>query len=152
MKVSLKENVTDLGYKDDVVEVKDGYGRNYLIPQGKAIIASKAALKQLEEDLRQRAHKIQKALEEAQAKAQALEGVRLTIPAKTSATGTVFGSVNAMQVAAALQALGHDIDRKIVDVKVPVKEVGVYTAVVRFHKNVAVEVEFEVIPEEAPQA
>ena len=116
MKVILKENVTDLGYKDDVVEVKDGYGRNYLIPQGKAIIASKAALKQLEEDLRQRAHKIQKALEEAPAKAQALEGVRLTIPAKTSATGTVFGSVNAMQVAAALQALGHDIDRKIVDV------------------------------------
>lgn len=152
MKVILKENVTDLGYKDDVVEVKDGYGRNYLIPQGKAIIASKAALKQLEEDLRQRAHKIQKALEEAQAKAQALEGVRLTIPAKTSATGTVFGSVNAMQVSAALQALGHDIDRKIVDVKVPVKEVGVYTATVRFHKNVAVEVEFEVIPEEEPQA
>ena len=97
-------------------------------------------------------HSQQVAHAAAQAKAQALEGVRLTIPAKTSATGTVFGSVNAMQVAAALQALGHDIDRKIVDVKVPVKEVGVYTAVVRFHKNVAVEVEFEVIPEEEPQA
>lgn len=152
MKVILKENVTDLGYKDDVVEVKDGYGRNYLIPQGKAVIASSAALKQLAEDLRQRAHKIQKALEDAQAQAKALEGVRLTIAAKTSATGTVFGSVNAVQVAAALQALGHEIDRKIIVVKQPVKEVGVYTATIRFHKEVAVEVEFEVISEEESQA
>lgn len=147
MKVILKENVTDLGYKDDVVEVKDGYGRNYLIPQGKAIIASNAALKQLAEDQRQRAHKIQKALEEAQAKAQALEGTKLTIGAKTSATGTVFGSVNAIQIAEALQALGHDIDRKIIDIKQPVKEVGIYTATVKLHKQVAVDIEFEVVSE-----
>lgn len=147
MKVILKENVTDLGYKDEVVEVKDGYGRNYLIPKGLAVIASNAALKQLAEDQKQRAHKIQKALEEAQAKAQALEGTKLTIGAKTSSTGTVFGSVNAIQIAEALQALGHDIDRKIISIKEPVKEVGLYKAVVKLHKDVAVEIEFEVVAE-----
>ena len=87
MKVILKENVASLGYKDDVVEVKDGYGRNYLIPQGLAIVASKAALKQLAENQRQRAHKIAKILEDAQAAAAALEGVKVTITAKTSASG-----------------------------------------------------------------
>lgn len=147
MKVILKENVTDLGYKDEVVEVKDGYGRNYLIPKGLAVIASNAALKQLAEDQKQRAHKIQKALEEAQAKAQALEGTKLTIGAKTSSTGTVFGSVNAIQIAEALQALGHDIDRKIISIKEPVKEVGLYKAIVKLHKDVAVEIEFEVVAE-----
>lgn len=149
MKVILKENVAELGYKDDVVEVKDGYGRNYLIPKGLAIIASNAALKQLAEDQKQRAHKIAKILEEAQTKAAALEGVKLTIPAKTSANGTVFGSVGAMQVAEELQKLGHEVDRKIVFVKDPVKAVGVYTATVKLHKNVAVDVEFEVVAEEA---
>lgn len=147
MKVILKENVTDLGYKDDVVEVKDGYGRNYLIPQGLAVIASNAQLKQLAEDQKQRAHKIAKILEEAQAKANALEGTKLTIPAKTSATGTVFGSVGAAQIAEELQKLGHEVDRKIIYVKDPVKEVGVYTATVKLHKNVAVDIEFEVVSE-----
>ena len=147
MKVILKENVTDLGYKDDIVEVKDGYGRNYLIPKGLAVIASDAALKQLAEDQKQRAHKIAKILEEAQAKAQSLEGTKLTIAAKTSATGTVFGSVGAMQVAEALGKLGHEVDRKIIYIKETVKEVGVYTATVKLHKNVAVDIEFEVVAE-----
>ena len=115
MKIILKENVADLGYKDDIVEVKDGYGRNYLIPQGKAIIASAAALKQLAEDQKQRAHKIAKIKADAEAAAAALEGVRLTIGAKTSSTGTVFGSVNAIQIAEALEKLGHNVDRKIID-------------------------------------
>lgn len=148
MIIILKENVTDLGYKDDVVEVKDGYGRNYLIPQGKAVIATKSALKQLEEDKKQRAHKLAKILEDAQAAAQAIEGVKLTIPAKTSATGTVFGSVGPVQIAEALAKLGHEIDRKIISVKNPVKEVGTYVATIRFHKDVASEVEFEVVAEE----
>lgn len=148
MKLILKENVVGLGYKDDVVEVKDGYGRNYLIPQGKAIIASNAALKQLAEDQRQRAHKIAQLKADAEAAAAAIEGVKLTIAAKTSATGTVFGSVNAMQIAEALQALGHDIDRKLIEVSQPVKEVGDYVATVRFHKEVAVEVPFTVVAEE----
>ena len=146
MKVILKENIPSLGYKDDVVEVKSGYGRNYLIPQGLAVIASDSALKRLAEDQRQRAHKIAKILEEAAA--AAIEGVKLTIPAKTSATGTVFGSVGAAQVADALEKLGHVVDRKFIEVKNPVKEIGVYTATIRFHKEVAQEVEFEVVREE----
>lgn len=147
MKLILKENVHDLGYKDEVVEVKDGYGRNYLIPQGKAIIATKASLRQLEEDQKQRAHKLAKILEEAQNAANALDGVKLTIGAKTSATGTVFGSVNAIQIADALQKLGHEIDRKLISLKEPVKEVGTYTATIKFHKEVEKEIEFEVISE-----
>lgn len=148
MKLILKENIAGLGYKDDVVEVKDGYGRNYLIPQGKAIIASCSALKQLAEDQRQRAHKIAKIKADAEAAAQALEGVRLTISAKTSATGTIFGSVNAIQIAEALMKLGHEIDRKIIEIAQPVKEVGEYSAIVRLHKEVSVEIPFEVVSEE----
>lgn len=147
MKIILKENVADLGYKDDVVEVKSGYGRNYLIPQGKAIIASDAALKQLAEDQRQRAYKIAKIKADAEAAAAAIEGVRLVIGAKTSSTGTVFGSVNALQIAEAFEKLGHNIDRKIIFLKDPVKEVGVYTATIKFHKDVVKEVEFEVVAE-----
>lgn len=147
MKIILKENVADLGYKDDVVEVKDGYGRNYLIPQGKAVIASVAALKQLAEDQKQRAHKIAKIKADAEAAAAALEGVRLTIGAKTSSTGTVFGSVNALQISEALEKLGHNVDRKIIYLKDPVKEVGVYTATIKFHKEVVKEIEFEVVAE-----
>ncbi len=147
MKIILKENVADLGYKDDIVEVKDGYGRNYLIPQGKAIIASAAALKQLAEDQKQRAHKIAKIKADAEAAAAALEGVKLTIGAKTSSTGTVFGSVNAIQIAEALEKLGHNVDRKIIYIKEPVKEVGVYTATIKFHKEVSKDIEFEVVAE-----
>lgn len=147
MKLILKENVADLGYKDDVVEVKDGYGRNYLIPQGKAIIATDASLKQLAEDMKQRAHKIAKIKADAEEAAKAIEGVKLVIPAKTSANGTVFGSVGAAQIADAFEKLGHMVDRKIISVKNPVKEVGVYTATVKFHKEVISEVEFEVIAE-----
>lgn len=147
MKVILKENVANLGYKDDVVEVKDGYGRNYLIPQGMAIIASNAALKQLAEDQKQRAHKIAKIKADAEALVAGLEGLKLVIGAKTSSTGTVFGSVNNIQIAEALEKLGHNIDRKIIFLKEPVKEVGVYTATVKPHKEVSCEIEFEVVSE-----
>ena len=147
MKIILKEDVRNLGYKDDVVEVKDGYGRNYLIPTGKAVIASPSALKVLAEDQRQRAHKLDKIKADAEALAQSLQGVKLSIGAKTSSTGTVFGSVNAIQIAEALEKLGFNIDRKIVDIKNPVKEVGEYTAIVRLHKDVTVEIPFEVVAE-----
>lgn len=147
MKIILKENVPSLGYKDDVVEVKDGYGRNYLIPQGLAIIASEAALKRRAEDQKQRAHKLEKIKADAEAAAAALEGVKLTIGAKTSSKGTIFGSVNAIQIAEALEKLGHIVDRKIIEIKDPVKEVGVYKAIIRFHKDVVTDVEFEVIAE-----
>lgn len=147
MKIILKENVANLGYKDDVVEVKDGYGRNYLIPQGKAVIASSSALKQLAEDQKQRAHKLAKILEDAKAAAAALEGVALTIGAKTSSTGTIFGSVNNIQIAEALEKLGHNVDRKLIEIKQPVKEVGEYVATIKLHKEVSVEIPFEVVAE-----
>lgn len=147
MKIILKEDVRGLGYKDDVVEVKDGYGRNYLIPQGKAIVATPSAIKILEENLRQRAHKLAKIKEDAMAAAAAIEGVALTIGAKTSANGTIFGSVNAIQVAEALEKLGHNIDRKLIIIKDNIKEVGKYSATIQFHKEVAVEIPFEVVAE-----
>lgn len=147
MKLILKEDVSGLGYKDDVVEVKAGYGRNYLIPTGKAVIASPSALKVLAENLRQRAHKLAKIKADAEAMAEALKDVALTIGAKTSATGTIFGSVNAIQIAEALEKLGHNIDRKIIEIKNPVKEVGNYVATVKLHKDVVVDIPFEVVAE-----
>lgn len=146
MKIILKEDVHGLGYKDDVVEVKDGYGRNFLIPTGKAIIATPSALKVLAENLRQRAHKIAKIKADAEAAAAALQGVELTIGAKASENGTIFGSVNAIQLAEALEKLGHNVDRKLIEVS-NVKELGKHTATVRFHKEVVVELPFEVVAE-----
>ena len=147
MKIILKEDIANLGYKDDIVEVKSGYGRNYLIPQGKAFIASPGALKQLAEVLKQRAHKIAKIKADAEAKAATLEGVALTISAKTSATGAIYGSVGNAQVAEELAKLGHEVDRKIIVVKETIKEVGSYVAVVKLHKEVSVEIPFEVVAE-----
>lgn len=147
MQVILKEDVVNLGYKDDIVTVKSGYGRNFLIPQGKAVIASESAKKVLAENLRQRAHKLAKIKEDAQALAAKLEGVSLTIGAKTSSTGTIFGSVGNIQVAEALEKLGHSVDRKIIYIKDAVKEVGNYKALVKLHKEVSVEIPFEVVSE-----
>ena len=146
MKIILKEDINGLGYKDDVVEVKSGYGRNYLIPTGKAVIASEAALKVLAENQRQRAHKLERIKAEAEAAAAALEGVKLTIGAKTSSTGTIFGSVNAIQIAEALEKLDHNVDRKLISLDA-VKEVGNYTATIRLHRDVTVEIPFEVVAE-----
>ena len=143
----MKEDIANLGYKDDVVDVKKGYGRNYLIPQGKAVIATPSALKILAENQRQRAHKLAQIKADAEAAAAALEGVALTIGAKTSSTGTIFGSVNAIQIAEALEKLGHNVDRKIIFIKDAVKEVGKYNATIRFHKEVSVDVPFEVVAE-----
>ena len=147
MKIILKEDVTNLGYKDDVVEVKDGYGRNFLVPTGKAVVATPSALKQLAENQRQRQHKLAKIKADAEALAATLQGIELTIGAKVSSTGTVFGSVNAIQIAEALEKLGHNIDRKLIALKDAVKEVGKYTATIKLHKEVAVEIPFEVIAE-----
>ena len=133
MKIILKEDVANLGYKDDVVEVKSGYGRNYLNPTGKAVIASESALKVLAENLKQRAHKIAKIKADAEAAAAALEGVSLTIAAKVSANGTIFGSVGNIQVAEALEQPGHNVDRKLIVVKDTIKEVGNYTATIKLH-------------------
>ena len=147
MIIILKEDISNLGYKDDVVEVKNGYGRNYLIPQGKAVIATPSALKVLAENQRQRAHKIAKMKADAEAIAASLEGVALTIGAKTSANGTIFGSVNNIQIAEALEKAGHNIDRKLISIKAAIKEVGKYSATIKLHKEVSVEIPFEVVSE-----
>ena len=150
MKIILKEDIANLGYKDDIVEVKNGYGRNYLIPTGKAILATPSALKVHAENLRQRAHKIARIKADAEAAAATLEGVSLKIAAKVSETGTIYGSVGNIQIAEALEQAGHKIDRKLISVKEAVKQVGKYVATVRLHKEVAVEIPFEVVAENAP--
>ncbi len=151
MKLILKENVVELGYKDDVVEVKDGYGRNYLIPQGKAVIASDANLKELQENLRQRAHKIAAILAEAQAQADAIKDVKLVIEAKTGANGVIYGSVGAAQIADAFAKLGHNVDRKLISLKNPIKIVGDYVCTVKFHRDVNAEVPVCVVAEETEE-
>lgn len=147
MEIILLEDINNLGYKDDIVKVKDGYGRNYLIPTKKAVIASPSAKKMLAENLKQRAHKLEKIKVEAQELAQKLEGVSLTIGAKTSSTGKIFGSVNNIQIAEALEKEGYNVDRKVIVIKEAVKEVGQYKAVLKLHKEVSVEIPFEVVSE-----
>lgn len=147
MKIILKEDVPTLGYKDDVVTVKDGYGRNYLIPQGKAVVATESAVKVLSENLKQRAHKLAQLKKDAEAQAAKLQGISLTIGAKVSSTGKIFGSVSPIQVAEALAAAGHDVDRKAIVIKDAVKEVGSYTATLKLHREVSVDIPFEVVAE-----
>ncbi len=147
MQVILKEDVTNLGYKDDIVTVKDGYGRNYLIPTGKAVIASESARKVLAEDQKQRAHKLAKIKADAEALAAKINGLTLTIGAKTSSTGVIFGSVNSIQVAEELAKQGFEIDRKIIVIKDTIKEVGTYKAVIKLHREVSAEVTLEVVAE-----
>ena len=147
MQVILLEDVINLGYKDDVVAVKNGYGRNYLIPKKKAVIASESAKKALAENLRQRAHKLEKIKANAQALAAKLDGVSLTIGAKTSSSGTIFGAVTNIQLADELAKKGFDVDRKLISIKEPAKEIGNYKALVKLHKDVSVEIPFEVISE-----
>lgn len=147
MQVILKEDVANLGYKDDVVNVKDGYGRNYLLPQGKAVIATESAKKVLAENLKQRAHKLEKIKKDAEDLAAKLDGVSLTIGAKTSSTGTIFGSVTNIQIAEALEKLGYNVDRKQIVIKDSVKEVGQYKAIAKLHKEVSVDIPFEVVSE-----
>ena len=147
MEVILKEDIINLGFKDDIVTVKDGYGRNYLIPQKKAIIASESAKKMLAEELRQRAHKLEAIKQEAQALGQKIDGMHLEIKAKTSKYGVIFGSVTNIQLAEALAEKGFEIDRKIIQIKKAVKEVGDYEAQVRLHREVIVPITFTVISE-----
>lgn len=147
MEIILLEDINNLGYKDDIVKVKDGYGRNYLIPTKKAVIASPSAKKMLAENLKQRAHKLEKIKVEAQELAEKLQGVSLTIGAKTSSTGKIFGSVNNIQIAEALEKEGYNVDRKVIVIKEAVKEVGQYKAILKLHKEVSVEIPFEVVSE-----
>lgn len=148
MEIILKEDIIGLGFKNDIVNVKPGYGRNYLIPQGKAVIASPSARKILAENLRQQAHKLAALKAEAEKKAEALKDVALTISVKVSATGVTYGSVNAAHVAEELKKLGHDVDRKIITMR-DIKTVGDFVATVHFHKEVLVEIPVKVVDENA---
>lgn len=148
MEVILKTDVAKLGHKDDIITVKPGYGRNYLIPQGIAVLATESARKQLAENLKQRAHKLAKIKQDAEELAAKMQGITLTIGTKASSTGQIFGSVNNIQIAEALKEKGFDIDRKIILVKDDsVKELGHYTAEVKLHREVSVNVEFDVVAE-----
>ena len=146
MELILKEDIIGLGYKNDIVNVKSGYGRNYLIPQGKAVIATESAKKVLPENLKQQAHKLASQKAAAEQKAESLNGVALTIEAKVSATGALYGSVTAATVAQELAKLGKEVDRKIIVMR-DIKNVGEYVATVHFHKEVSVEIPVTVVAE-----
>ena len=146
MEIILKEDIIGLGFKNEIVNVKSGYGRNYLIPFGKGVIASDSAKKMLAEELKQKANKLAKIKAEAEALAEKLNAVSLTIPTKVSATGQIYGSVNNLQIADELAKLGLEVNRKTIVVK-DVKEVGSYQAIVKLHKEVTATVAFEVVAE-----
>ncbi len=146
MKIILKKDVIGLGYKDEVLTVKDGYGRNYLLPQGYAVLATEKALKCLAEELKQRAHKIAKIKADAEAQAAKFEGVSLTITAKISEGKNIYGSVGPKEIAAALAEKGIEVDSKLISMKAA-KAIGNYEAVARFHREVAVTIPVAVVGE-----
>lgn len=148
MEVILKTDVAKLGHKDDIIVVKPGYGRNYLIPKGIAILATESAKKVLAENQKQRAHKLAKIKADAEELAAKMEGLKLTIGAKASSTGKIFGSVNTIQISEALAKAGFEIDRKIILIKdEAIKDLGSYTATVKLHREVKVEIAFDVVAE-----
>ena len=148
MNVILKQDIPNLGHKDDIISVKDGYARNYLIPKGYAMNATAQNRKVHEEILRQRAHKEAQLKEAALHLAEELKKVSLTIGAKTSTKGKIFGSVNTIQIAEALIEKGFDVDRKNISIKDDlIKEIGSYSATVRLHKEVQVDIPFEIVSE-----
>lgn len=148
MKVILKQDIADLGYTNDLIEVKNGYGRNYLIPKGMAILATESSQKVLAEDLKQKAFKEEKIKNEAETLAKAIDGITIKIGAKAGTTGKIFGSVNALQLAAAIKdQFKYEIDRKKITLNEAVKEIGSYTAKINLHKEVTANFNFEVIAE-----
>ncbi len=148
MELILKEDVQNLGFKDDLVNVKNGYGRNFLIPQGLASLATPSAKKVLAENLKQRAHKEKKIVDAAKKTAEALKALELKIAAKTGAGDKLFGSVTTIDLAAALEKEGHAIDKKFISIQGgAVKRTGPYNAQIRLHRDVLVDFGFEVVAE-----
>lgn len=149
MEVILKQDVDKVGYKDDIVNVKNGYGRNYLIPKGLAILATDTNKKVIAENKKQKSYKDEKVKNEALTVAKALEVINLKIGAKAGTSGKIFGSVNAIQISQALkEQFNFDIDRKNIDVDgESIKELGSYKAKIKLHKEVSVEIDFEVFAE-----
>ncbi|WP_242922353.1 50S ribosomal protein L9 [Pontibacter liquoris] len=147
MEIILKDDVKGLGYKNDIVSVKPGYGRNYLIPQGLAVIADKSSKKVVAENIRQAAHKAEKIKNDAQELANSIGDITLEIPAKVGETGKIFGSVTTLQVSDALKAKGIEVDRKRISFDQDVKTAGEYTATINLHKEVKHQVRFNVVAE-----
>ncbi|MBD79922.1 MAG: 50S ribosomal protein L9 [Crocinitomicaceae bacterium] len=148
MDIILKKNVDGLGEVDDLITVKNGYARNYLIPRGDAIIATDSTKKVREENLRQRAHKIQKVKDEAEKVAKKLTEATLQVGAKVGENGKIFGSVTNLQLADAIQKLGFEVERKNITIKnEPIKEIGTFDAVVKLHRDITAEIKFEVVGE-----
>lgn len=149
MEVILKQDIANLGSKDDIVTVKPGYANNYLIPQGYATVATESAKKVLAENKKQQAHKEEKLRKDATDKAALIEQKEIKIGAKTSTTGKIFGSVNTIQIAEALSKKGIEVDRKQITIKdeANIKEVGKYQATIKLYKDIKANIEFEVVAE-----
>ena len=148
MELILKQDVENLGFKDDIVTVKNGYGRNFLIPQGHAILATPSAKKVLAENLKQKAHKEKAIIDEANKTAEALAGLEVKIASKVGTGDKLFGSVNNIDVADALQKAGHTVEKKFINViGGNIKRLGKYNAIIRLHREVTVDLPFEVIAE-----
>jgi large subunit ribosomal protein L9 len=148
MEIILKEDVQNLGFKDDIISVKNGYGRNFLIPQGLAVLATPSAKKVHAENLRQRAHKEAQLVKEAQTIADRISAIQLKLQAKVGAGDKLFGSISNIDIAAALEKQNESIDKKFILVQGgSVKRLGSYTAKVRLHRDVIADLAFEVVPE-----
>ena len=146
MEVILIQDVANLGYKNDIVKVRDGYGRNYLLPNKLAIIANESNRKQLAENLKQQAHKLAKLLADAQALAEKLAAIVITVPVKANEDGKIFGTVTTQQIADALKAQEIDVDKKVITVE-PIKQVGEYEATARLHREVKAAIKINVVAE-----
>lgn len=147
MEIILKKDIKGLGFKNDMIKVKPGYGRNYLIPQGFAIIANETNKKVLAENLKQAAHKAERVKAEAEDKANKITSASIKLATKVGETGRIFGAITTLQLADALKDLGIDVDRKQISFNSDVKEIGSYTAGIALHKEVSAEVTFEVVAE-----
>ncbi|MFY0643704.1 MAG: 50S ribosomal protein L9 [Bacteroidia bacterium] len=147
MKVILKDYVKGLGEKNDIVMVKNGYGRNFLIPKGLATIATDSAVKMAEENIRQAAHKQEKIKSEASAMAEKINGLKLSISTKAGSNGKIFGSVTTIQIAQALAERGFEVDRRKINTSSDIKMLGEYKATLDLHKEVSAEIEIEVVQE-----
>ena len=147
MEIILIQDVANLGYKNDIVKVKDGYGRNYLIPNKYAIIANVSNKKQLAENMKQQAKKMAQLLDDAQNTANKLAMTTITVAAKANEDGKISGTITTAQVAEALKAAGFDIDKKIITIEEAVKELGEHVAVARLHREVKAEIKLNVVAE-----
>lgn len=147
MEVILTQDIQGLGYKNDVISVKSGYGRNFLIPKGFAILANTSNRKMIEENVRQAAHKAEKLKKDAEAVAEEMGDIMLEIGAKVGESGKIFGAITTLQISDALKEKGFEIDRKRINFNSKVKEVGEYVVTINLHKEVKKEVPFKVVSE-----